>query len=76
MPAPETPNTSEVARRLGVSRAAVSRFRNGLRVPILSTRLAIVTEFGWSIEAQARAEAEGRWAEEFNKALKRAHAAV
>lgn len=76
MPGPESPNTSEIARRLGVTRAAVSRYRNGLRVPILSTRLTIVTEFGWSIEAQARAEAEGRWAEEFNRALDRAYASV
>jgi transcriptional regulator with XRE-family HTH domain len=71
MPAPMTPNTSEVARLLGVGRSAVSRWRGGHRVPRLEARKAIAQVLEWPISAQAEAEAVGKWSEQFEKALRR-----
>lgn len=74
MPAPHTPNTSEVARRLGVHRSAVSRWRGGKRAPRLEARKEIAAALDWPISAQADAEAVGKWSEEFERALGRAFA--
>lgn len=74
MPAPAIPNSSEVARRLGVSREAVSRYRAGLRIPRVRQRKLIAEAFEWTLGAQAEAEAAGKWADGFNEALLRAFA--
>lgn len=66
-----TPNTSDVARRLGVTRAAVSRWRSGSRLPQLAQRQKIEAAYGWGIADQALAEAAGTWAEAFNSMLER-----
>lgn len=54
-----------------MSRAAVSRFRNGSRCPRVDTRLTIAKEYKWPIAKQAEAEAAGKWAAEFNRVLAR-----
>lgn len=69
MPTPLIPNSSEVARRIGVSREAVSRYRAGQRVPRSKHRQIIAAVFGWTLGEQAEAEAAGKWSEGFNKAL-------
>ena len=65
----ESVNNQDVANRLGVSRAAVSRFRNGSRVPRPATRARIAELLDWPIGTQAELEAAGKWAEGFEQAL-------
>jgi transcriptional regulator with XRE-family HTH domain len=64
-----SPTNVDVADRLGVSPAAVSRFRGGSRVPRMATQKAIAEAYGWSIRDQATAAAEGRYGEAFEAAL-------
>lgn len=73
---PSVPNTSDVARRLSVSRAAVSRWRSGNRLPQMKQRQAIEKAYGWSVADQAVAESQQRWAAGFNAVLERSEATV
>jgi transcriptional regulator with XRE-family HTH domain len=66
-------NNTDVGVRLGVSRAAVSRFRNGSRVPRMATQKKIAEIYGWTVAEQATAHAAGEWAAEFNAHLERAY---
>lgn len=54
-----------IAERIGISHSGVSRIRTGGRVPLRETMLAIEREFGWTLEQQSRAAAEGRYSAEF-----------
>jgi predicted transcriptional regulator len=67
-----SPSNVEVADVLGVSDAAVSRFRSGSRVPRMPTQTLIAEKFGWSLADQAQAHSAGTWAEGFERAICRA----
>lgn len=54
-----TPRLQDVATAIGVSESAVSRYLHGTRIPQLGTMLAIERVYGWPLEAQARAAADG-----------------
>lgn len=59
----DTPAVAEsnvqIAARLGISPAAVSRFRGGSRVPRMATMRRIAEVYGWTISEQAVAHSQG-----------------
>lgn len=63
---------SDIAKKLGVSLATVSRLRSQDRNPTLVLMAKIDRAFGWPIGRQAEAYKEGRWLEEFESVLQKA----
>jgi transcriptional regulator with XRE-family HTH domain len=58
-------SNEEVGRRLGVSHAAVSRYRSGDRFPAIELMGKIAEVFGWSMDDQWKARQNGTYANEF-----------
>lgn len=72
MPTKQALTNAAVAALLGVSEAAVSRYKTGHRIPHISVQVEIERIFGWSVSAQAVAHSKGKWARGFKSALCRA----
>lgn len=62
----------DIARRLKISPAAVSRYLRGTRIPKLAIQVKIEKLYGWPITEQATAASRGKYPAEFEKAMKRA----
>lgn len=56
-----------IAVRIGLSHSGVSRIRSGDRIPLVSTQVAIEDAYGWTVEEQARAIANGEYAARFDE---------
>lgn len=59
----------QVASDLGMSESGISRLRSGARSPSLSKILLIAKQYGWSVDAQSKALAEGYYADAFNQVI-------
>lgn len=66
----ERPLNTDVAERLGISSASVSRFRGGSRVPRIDIMRKIEKVYGWTVAEQATAHGEGTYATEFEAAIR------
>jgi transcriptional regulator with XRE-family HTH domain len=64
------PTNVEVASRIGVTPAAVSRFRGGSRIPRPITQSRIAEVFGWSAADQLAANLSGSYAAGFEEAIR------
>jgi transcriptional regulator with XRE-family HTH domain len=64
-----------VAKRLGggITPSAISRIRNGLRLPRIQTMEAIARAYNWPLEDQAVARSAGCYAQELEAKLCEAH---
>lgn len=58
-----------IAQRIGVSTTFVNMLRRGHRVPGASVMLTIERVYGWTMQDQAEAVAEGTFAAGFNAAI-------
>jgi transcriptional regulator with XRE-family HTH domain len=61
------PSNEEVGRLLGVSHAAVSRYKSGDRSPTIDVMGKIAVLFGWSMDDQYQARQNGTYASEFTE---------
>lgn len=59
------PSNEEVGRLLGVSHAAVSRYKSGDRLPAIELMGKISEVYGWSMDDQWKARQNGTYADEF-----------
>lgn len=60
-----SPSNESIGQLLGVSHAAVSRYKSGDRVPELDVMARIAELYDWSIDRQYKARQEGTYASEF-----------
>lgn len=73
-----SPTNLDVALKLGVSHASVSRYRagngrTGSRIPKFAVQQRIAEQYGWSVASQANAIARGKYAEGLERALCRSY---
>lgn len=66
---PNRPPHSNVAEKLGLTIATVSRIRSGDRLPSLGVMRQISNLYGWTIDQQLEARDLGDYAHEFNRRL-------
>jgi transcriptional regulator with XRE-family HTH domain len=64
----------ELAARLGVSEATVSRIASGERQPSVELMVEIRNALGWSIERQLDARFQGTYPSEFKQRMERRRA--
>lgn len=65
---------SELADRIDLSEAMVSRIASGEREPSIETMAKIRTALAWSIERQLDAKFAGKYADEFKQRMERSRA--